>query len=261
VTDYIDSDSPFDGDDLSDLSSGPDSTNRDFTEKEDLAVASHFDPEQAARCRAMVEQQIRSRGVRDTRVLGAMLAVPRHAFVPIELAANAYDDQPLPIGEEQTISQPYMVAAMSEALELTGREIVLEIGAGSGYQTAVLSCLARKVHAVESRQALADQARERLSRLGYRHVHIHVGDGTLGWPAAAPYDAILVTAAAPAVPEPLVAQLAKGGRMVLPVGPPDMQHLQRIRRQGGEIIAENLFQCRFVPLIGQFGWSNPEKPR
>lgn len=257
MTHSNDPDSPFDnqfGDDLSDLASGA-----DFADREPLTVASHFDPQQAARCREMVEQQIRRRGVHDTRVLGAMLAVPRHAFVPAELAANAYDDQPLPIGEEQTISQPYMVAAMSAALELTGRGIVLEIGAGSGYQTAVLSCLARKVHAVESRPALAEIARERLARLGYRHVHIHVGDGTLGWPAAAPYEAILVTAAAPAIPEPLVAQLAKGGRMVLPVGPPEMQQLQRVRRRGGDVVVENLLECRFVPLIGRFGWSSPEK--
>jgi protein-L-isoaspartate(D-aspartate) O-methyltransferase len=207
----------------------------------------------------MVEGQLRGRGIRDSRVLGAMLAVPRHIFVPAELAAGAYDDHPLPIGEEQTISQPYMVASMSEALELSGRESVLEIGAGSGYQTAVLCLLARKVHSVESRPALADAARERLSRLGYRHVHIHVGDGTMGWLETAPYDAILVTAAAPAVPEPLLAQLAEGGRMVLPVGPPEAQYLQRIRRRGGDFITEDLCQCRFVPLVGRYGWSSPEK--
>lgn len=231
----------------------------DAIDTEAGAPTSHFTPEQAAACREMVDHQLRRRGVHDPRVLGAMLAVPRHVFVPPEFTASAYDDQPLPIGEEQTISQPFMVASMSEALELTGRETILEIGAGSGYQTAVLCCLARKVHAVESRPALADAARERLARLGYRHVHIHAGDGTLGWPAAAPYDAILVTAAAPAVPEPLLAQLAEGGRMVLPVGPPDMQHLQRIRRRGGEIFTETFYQCRFVPLVGRFGWAPPQK--
>jgi protein-L-isoaspartate(D-aspartate) O-methyltransferase len=203
----------------------------------------------------MVEKQLRARGVRDSRVLAAMLAVPRHAFVPPELLGNAYDDQPLPIGEGQTISQPYMVGAAAEALELSAAESVLEIGAGSGYQSAVLSLLAREVRAVETHPSLAVSAQERLVRLGYRNVEIREGDGTAGWAEAAPFDAILVSAAAPEVPAPLVAQLAEGGRMVVPVGSAETQSLLRIRRRGGEIFTERLFECRFVPLIGQYGWS------
>jgi protein-L-isoaspartate(D-aspartate) O-methyltransferase len=223
-----------------------------------IAPASAFSPEQAGRCRAMVEKQLRARGIHDPRVLAAMLAVPRHAFVPPELEGNAYDDQPLPIGEGQTISQPYMVAAAAEALELSGAESVLEIGAGSGYQSAVLSPLAREVRAVETQASLAASARERLARLGYRNVEIREGDGTAGWPEAARFDAILVSAAAPEVPAPLIAQLAEGGRMVVPVGSAETQSLLRIRRRGGEILTERLFECRFVPLIGQYGWSAGE---
>lgn len=206
----------------------------------------------------MVERQLRARGIRDPRVLAAMLAVPRHAFVPPELMGNAYDDQPLPIGEGQTISQPYMVAAAAEALELRGAESVLEIGAGSGYQSAVLSLLAREVRAVETHASLGASAQERLARLGYRNVQVRVGDGTAGWADAAPFDAILVSAAAPEVPAPLVAQLAEGGRMVVPVGSAETQRLLRVRRRGGEIVTERLFECRFVPLIGEYGWSADE---
>jgi len=220
--------------------------------------ASTFDPEYVDRCRQMVETQLRARGLRDARVLAAMQTVPRHEFVPDALRANAYDDQPLPIGEEQTISQPFMVASMTEALELSGRESVLEIGAGSGYQSAVLSLLAREVDAVESRASLAALARARLARLGYANVRVHVGDGTLGWPAAAPFDAILVTAAAPEIPAPLGAQLVEGGRLVLPVGSAEMQTLLRVRRRGGQMFTERLFPCRFVPLVGRYGWSPEE---
>jgi protein-L-isoaspartate(D-aspartate) O-methyltransferase len=220
---------------------------------------SAFTPEQTAQCRAMVEKQFLARGLRDPRVLAAMRAVPRHAFVPIGLVDQAYEDQPLPIGEGQTISQPFMVASMTAALELSGRERVLEIGAGSGYQSAVLSLLAHEVHAVESRPALAESARTRLAQLGYRNVQIHVGDGTLGWPDAAPFDAILVTAAAPEIPEPLVAQLADGGRMVLPVGSAETQQLLRVRRRNEMISTERFYQCRFVPLIGRYGWSDPSE--
>ena len=206
----------------------------------------------------MVERQLRARGIRDSRVLAAMLGVPRHAFVPPELQGNAYDDQPLPIGEGQTISQPYMVAAAAEALELRGTESVLEIGAGSGYQSAVLSLLAREVRAVETHASLAASAQNRLARLGYRNVQIRVGDGTAGWAEAAPFDVILVSAAAPQVPAPLVAQLAEGGRMVVPVGSAETQSLLRVRRRGAEILTERLFECRFVPLIGRYGWSAEE---
>jgi protein-L-isoaspartate(D-aspartate) O-methyltransferase len=168
--------------------------------------------------RAMVREQIRERGIVSTRVLNAMLAVPRHLFVPEECVAAAYQDQPLPIGEGQTISQPFMVAAMTEALELSGTGRVLEVGTGSGYQAAVLSLLAQQVHTVETHASLAAAAQHRLARLGYANVQVHVGDGTLGWQEAAPYAAIVVTAAAPAIPPPLVEQLAEGGRLIIPVG-------------------------------------------
>jgi protein-L-isoaspartate(D-aspartate) O-methyltransferase len=212
-------------------------------------------PEQLFQRREMVEQQIRNRGIRDPRVLEAMLAVPRHAFIPVNRINDAYKDQPVPIGEGQTISQPYMVASMSEALELTGPERVLEIGTGSGYQTAVLSLLAREVHTIENHAALAEAAQERLARLGYRNIFFHVGDGTLGCPEAAPFDAILVTAAAPQIPPPLLAQLAEGGRMLLPLGSTETQELARVRRHGEQITTERLYHCRFVPLIGRYGWS------
>jgi protein-L-isoaspartate(D-aspartate) O-methyltransferase len=204
--------------------------------------------------REMVEKQLRARGIRDPRVLSAMLAVPRHAFVPPEFLAQSYNDQPLPVGEGQTISQPFMVAAMSEALELAGGERVLEIGTGSGYQTAVLSVLAREVFTIETHASLAASAHGRLERLGYRNVQIRIGDGTLGWPEDAPFDAILVTAAAPQIPPPLLQQLAEGGRLVLPAGSAETQQLTRIRCRTGEISSERLFHCRFVPLVGRYGW-------
>jgi protein-L-isoaspartate(D-aspartate) O-methyltransferase len=205
--------------------------------------------------RAMVAEQIRERGIRSPRVLDAMQRVPRHEFVPEDLVALAYADQPLPIGERQTISQPYMVAAMTEALELRGTESVLEVGAGSGYQCAILSLLARQVVSVEWHEALAQAARQRLRRLGYSNIQIFAGDGTLGWPQAAPFDAIIVTAAAPAIPPPLVEQLAEGGRLVIPVGGPDQQDLLRVRKRGGRTAQESLHLCRFVPLVGRHGWS------
>jgi protein-L-isoaspartate(D-aspartate) O-methyltransferase len=218
-----------------------------------------LDPDQLAQREEMVERQMRQRGIRDARVLAAVLAVPRHAFVPAEHIAAAYNDQPLPIGEGQTISQPYMVASMTEALQLSGSERVLEIGTGSGYQTAILSLLACEVHTVENHPALSHTAQARLQRLGYHNVFFHVGDGTLGWPEAAPFDAIMVTAAAPLIPPPIVAQLADGGRLVLPVGSAATQELVRIRRQGGETTTDRLYACRFVPLIGQYGWSGGDK--
>jgi protein-L-isoaspartate(D-aspartate) O-methyltransferase len=204
--------------------------------------------------RAMVESQLRGRGIKDSRVLEAMQAVPRHLFVPPAVAAAAYADEPLAIGEGQTISQPYIVAAMTEALELTGSERVLEVGAGSGYQAAILSPLAREVIAVEARPMLARTARERLSQLGYSNVRVEIGDGTLGWPPGSPYDGILVAAAAPMVPPPLIEQLADGGRLVIPLGSAEHQELFRVRKQAGRIVQQALFACRFVPLVGRFAW-------
>ncbi|HEV2287907.1 MAG TPA: protein-L-isoaspartate(D-aspartate) O-methyltransferase [Candidatus Acidoferrales bacterium] len=203
---------------------------------------------------AMVVEQIRKRGIYSPRVLAAMERVPRHLFVPPELAERAYNDEPLSIGERQTISQPYMVAAMTEALELGGNERVLEIGAGSGYQAAILAELAREVITVEARPPLAEAARERLAALGYKNVRVEIGDGTLGWPPGAPFDAILVAAAAPQIPEPLTEQLAEGGRMVIPVGRIDRQMLLRVRKSAGHIVEEKLFPCQFVPLQGRHGW-------
>jgi protein-L-isoaspartate(D-aspartate) O-methyltransferase len=210
----------------------------------------------------MVARQLRARGISSQRVLDAMATVPRHLFVSTAQFASAYADEPLSIGSGQTISQPFMVAAMSEALSLQGSERVLEVGAGSGYQAAILSLLARDVTAVEAQPSLASQARERLSRLGYTNVRIEVGDGSLGWPAlssltgphAALYDAILVAAAAPAVPPPLVEQLAEGGRLVIPVGKSDHQELLRIVKRDASTTQESLYACRFVPLLGHYGW-------
>jgi protein-L-isoaspartate(D-aspartate) O-methyltransferase len=203
----------------------------------------------------MVSRQIAARGVRDERVLEAMGTVPREAFVPERLAELAYDDSPLPIGEEQTISQPYVVALMAEALELRPGEKVLEIGAGSGYAAAVLSRLAREVFTVERHESLAREARERMARLGYSNVQVHQGDGTLGWPERAPYDAIVVAAGGPEVPQALLDQLAEGGRLVIPIGPDvRSQNLVRVRRKDGHFLREDLGPVRFVPLIGAQGW-------
>lgn len=210
----------------------------------------------AARRRAMVEEQIRKRGVKSGVLLEAMTRVPRHLFVPEELASRAYEDRALGIGEQQTISQPYMVASMTEYLELRGDEGVLEVGTGSGYQAAILAELAREVITVEQNVALAESARARLDSLGYRNVRVEIGDGTFGWPEAAPFDGILVAAAAPAIPQPLVTQLADGGRLIIPVGASDKQMLMRVRKRGGEITQEKLFPCQFVPLLGRYGWAD-----
>ena len=206
----------------------------------------------------MVARQIRHRGIASERVLQAMETVPRHLFVPAEYVYAAYSDEPLPIGDGQTISQPFMVAAMAEALLLQGHERVLEVGAGSGYQAAVLSLLAREVIAVESQPALAISARERLARLGLNNIRVELGDGSLGWPAAAPYHAILVTAAAPAIPPPLIEQLAEGGRLVIPVGRSEQQELVRVTRSAGQNSLEPLYACRFVPLVGRYGWQGSQ---
>jgi protein-L-isoaspartate(D-aspartate) O-methyltransferase len=206
------------------------------------------------RRREMVERQLRKRGIGDERVLAAMLSVPRHEFIPAELAGEAYSDRPLPIGHSQTISQPFMVAAMAQALELSGGERVLEVGAGSGYQAAVLSRLAREIHTVEVHEDLALDTAERLRRLSFGNVYVHVGDGTLGRPEEAPFEAILVTAAAPDIPPPLAAQLAEGGRLVIPVGTVEEQRLLRVEKREGKVSTRPLYHCRFVPLVGQYGW-------
>jgi protein-L-isoaspartate(D-aspartate) O-methyltransferase len=198
----------------------------------------------------MVEQQLRSRGIRDQRVLQTMAEVPRHLFVPEPWRLSAYSDGPLPIGEQQTISQPYIVALMSESLELKGTETVLEIGTGSGYQAAVLSRLAQKVYSVEILPTLAETAKLLLTRLGYDNVTVIVGDGNFGWKEGAPYDAIIVTAAAPQIPQALLDQLSDGGRMVLPVVvDSDEQHLIRLTKQGDRVTREDLGAVRFVPLV------------
>jgi protein-L-isoaspartate(D-aspartate) O-methyltransferase len=205
----------------------------------------------------MIEKQLRRRGVHDSGVLLAMDAVRREEFVPKEFRQRAYEDAPLPIGEGQTISQPYIVAAMTAALHVTGNERVLEIGTGCGYQAAILSHLAKIVFTIESRSELASSASARLERLGYGTVHVHCGDGTLGLPELAPFEAILVAAAAPAVPEPLRSQLAEGGRLILPVGDAENQELLYIERHGNSFETRTLEACRFVPLIGYHGWKEP----
>jgi protein-L-isoaspartate(D-aspartate) O-methyltransferase len=202
----------------------------------------------------MIAEDLARRGIRDARVLDVMGHLAREAFVPPADHPRAYADQALPIGEGQSISQPYMVAAMTEALGLTGGERVLEVGTGSGYQTAVLAELAREVISLERLPELAAAARRRLDGLGYRNVQVIVGDGSLGYPAAAPYDAILVTAGAPQVPEALKAQLSSGGRLVIPVGPRAHQDLYIIRRERDAFVSAIRESCVFVPLVGEQGW-------
>jgi len=204
----------------------------------------------------MVEEQLRFRGIRDQRVLEAMQIVPRHLFVPETWRAQAYEDMPLPIGHQQTISQPYIVALMLEALALTGTERVLEIGTGSGYQAALLGWLAKHVYTVEIVPELAQSAREVLAQLGSENVEVVTANGSIGWKASAPYDAIIVAAASPMVPHPLVEQLREGGRLVLPVGDFFAQELLRVRKQRGEVVSENLGGCAFVPLVGEEGWKS-----
>jgi protein-L-isoaspartate(D-aspartate) O-methyltransferase len=213
----------------------------------------------AAERRRMIDTQIRKRGVTSRRVLEAMAAVPRHEFVPARFRDYAYADKPLPIGEGQTISQPYMVAAMTEALDLLGTEHVLEIGTGSGYQAAMLSLLVSQVITVESHTSLALAAQERLTNLGYANVHVHNGDGSAGFPDAAPYDAILVTAGAPGIPQIFASQLQEGGRLVIPVGGRDNQELVCARKANGGLKSRVLFDCKFVLLLGRYGWSRPDR--
>ena len=202
----------------------------------------------------MLRRQLRGRGIADPRVLGAMEKIPRERFVPPESTADAYADRALGIGCDQTISQPYMVALMTEALELDGSETVLEIGTGSGYQTAVLAELAREVLSIERLPPLVAEARKTLDELGYRQVTIRAGDGTLGWPERAPFTRIIVTAMAAECPPALFAQLAEGGILVIPLGGRDSQILETIRKVEGRKQSTALSGCRFVPLIGEQGW-------
>ncbi len=205
----------------------------------------------------MVETQIQARQINNARVLKVMATIPRHLFVDEGLIDQAYSDNPLPIGEKQTISQPYIVALMTEALELKGRERVLEIGTGSGYQTAILAMLADRVFSIERVATLATRARKILDRLNCYNVAIRVGDGSYGWKEEAPFDAIITTAAAPKIPQYLVEQLAPGGRLVVPVGSRDVQTLYKLTRSTEnpvEIKKEDLGGCRFVSLIGESGW-------
>ncbi|GAB6167363.1 protein-L-isoaspartate(D-aspartate) O-methyltransferase [Thermostilla marina] len=202
--------------------------------------------------------QLRNRGISDDRVLDAMRRVPREAFVPPERRASAYLDSALPIECGQTISQPYIVALMTQELELTGSEHVLEIGTGSGYQCAILALTARSVVSIERIPELAETARRRIAALGLENVEILCADGTLGCPEKGPYDRILITAAAPRAPDSLLAQLKDGGMLLAPVGDRDLQRLERIRRHGDRFESESLIGCRFVPLIGQEGWSADE---
>jgi protein-L-isoaspartate(D-aspartate) O-methyltransferase len=207
----------------------------------------------------MVNSQLIPRGIRDPRVLAAMRRVPRHRFVPAHLGDQAYNDYPLPIGEDQTISQPYIVALMTEILEPREQDRVLEIGAGSGYQAAILAELVAQVFTMDRVGPLADRAVEMLKSLGYRNIKVRLGDGTLGWPEEAPFDGIIVTAAAPQVPRPLTEQLALDGRLVIPVGDRYSQTLTLVRKTKEGLKFEYHGGCRFVPLIGKYGWPEDER--
>jgi protein-L-isoaspartate(D-aspartate) O-methyltransferase len=204
--------------------------------------------------RSMVESQLRSRGIHDERVLDAMLRVPRHEFVTEEYRSVAYADHPIPIGEGQTISQPFIVAVSLQALALKGTEKVLEVGTGSGYQTALLAILARDVYSIERHAALAREAEVVLAKLGFNNTQVIVGDGSNGLQEFAPYDAILVSAAAPSIPQSLFSQLGEGAGMVIPVGPPHAQELQLVRKHDDKPAVEVIEGCRFVPLIGAEGY-------
>jgi protein-L-isoaspartate(D-aspartate) O-methyltransferase len=210
----------------------------------------------AHRRERMLEFQLRQRGIRDERVLNAMARVPRHDFIAEPYRDQAYDDNPLPIGQGQTISQPYIVALMLELLNLSPEYTVLEIGTGSGYQTALLAELSRHVYSIERHIQLAAQAEAVLQRLAYANITILIGDGTAGLPALAPFDAIIVSAAAPEFPRTLFEQLREGGRLVVPVGPIDCQQLQLITKQLGSPVITREVGCRFVPLIGEQGYSS-----
>lgn len=205
---------------------------------------------------AMVARQLMPRGISDERVLEVFRKVPRHEFMPKSLLKEAYADHPLPIGEGQTISQPYMVALMTDCLKLKGSEKVLEIGTGSGYQTAILAELAKEVYSVERFETLAEKAKEALDGLGYKNIKIKTGDGTLGWEANAPYDGILVTAGAPNVPEALIKQLNENGRLAIPVGGTFSQVLTVVEKKKGKTLSTEVCGCVFVPLVGKEGWKD-----
>jgi len=204
----------------------------------------------------MVEEQLLTRDIHDSRVLAAMTKVPRHRFVPDVLRSRAYEDNPLPIGEHQTISQPYIVALMAQALELKGDESVLEIGTGCGYAAAILAELCATVYSIEMIEELAARARALLTSLGYHNIYSQVGDGTLGWEERAPYDGIIVSACGPQIPRPLVEQLKPDGRLVFPMGEEEFQTLVRIRRTNSGLREEYLGDCRFVKLKGSYGWED-----
>jgi protein-L-isoaspartate(D-aspartate) O-methyltransferase len=210
--------------------------------------------EQTEARRHMVDSQIVARGIRDQRLIDALLKVPRHRFVPENMRKMSYEDHPLTIGLGQTISQPYIVAYMTEALQLTGTENTLEIGTGSGYQTALLAELSDRVHTIERLDGLQQGARLILDELGYDNITYHQGDGTNGVPQHAPYDAIIVTAGAPDLPRPLVEQMAEGARLVIPAGGKTSQELKLVQKRGGGLTTSSLGGCRFVDLIGEYGW-------
>ena len=206
----------------------------------------------------MVKTQLIPRGIKDERVLAAMKKVPRHLFVDESMQHRAYDDSALSIGEGQTISQPYMVAVMSEFLELKGTEKVLEIGTGSGYQAAVLAGLAKEVYTVERIAVLAERAEERYHALGYANIHVKIANGTLGWPEASPFDRIIITAGTPKVPDPLLLQLADQGILIAPVGDRFSQQIIKVKKTGDKVVEEYLTPCIFVPLIGEYGWKKED---
>ncbi|MBE0409553.1 MAG: protein-L-isoaspartate(D-aspartate) O-methyltransferase [Anaerolineales bacterium] len=209
-------------------------------------------------CERMVREQLLGRDIRDERVLQAMKHVPRHYFVLPEHRYLAYSDGPLPIGHGQTISQPYIVALMTELLELKEKAIVLEIGTGSGYQAAILAHIADEIHSIERDKDLAQRARATLKKLGVKNVSVHVSDGSKGWPENAPYDGIIVTAASPQVPQPLKEQLNNDGRLVIPVGSRGNQFLERWIRRGEKFVHEQIAPVAFVPLYGEYGWKDDQ---
>ncbi len=202
----------------------------------------------------MVRTQLIPREIKDERLLRAMRKVPRHLFVDESIQHKAYEDMALPIGEGQTISQPYMVAIMTELLELKGNEKVLEVGTGSGYQAAILAELSKEVYTVERFEALAQRAQEKFRFLGYVNIYVRVGDGTLGWPEEAPFDRIIVTAGTPRIPEPFIQQLSQGGIIVAPVGERFAQQLLKVKKSEGKLSEEYYTPCVFVPLVGRYGW-------
>jgi len=224
-------------------------------------IATSITPDYLKAREKMIKEQIMARGIKDPQVIRAMREVPRHLFVPEVLAVQAYGDFALPIGEGQTISQPYMVALMTEILGLNGRERVLEIGTGTGYQTAVLSRLAERVYSIERVRVLLEWARKNLDQVLCQNIVTRLSDGSLGWKEEAPFDAILVTAGAPSIPQPLVEQLKIGGTLVIPVGDRNSQRLLRVRRKRKGFSKEDFRECSFVALIGEHGWGKPEKYR